>query len=96
MQSKNEKKKEEADAVFTSVVLNQGAEWSENVIHDELYFPKLSSKKASINDVQHLWMSGFLHHEKTIQEILVRFSSQNSFGLVLAFFSMSNCCYHAC
>jgi hypothetical protein len=79
MQSENKNIKESND-VFSSVVLNQGAEWSENVVHDELYFPKLSSKKSSINDVQHLWMSGFLHHEKTIQEILVRFWKEHSFG----------------
>ena len=67
--------KDENGDLFSSVVLNKGAEWSDNVVNDILYYPKLSRKKeSSVNDVQHLWMSGFLHHEKTIQDIMVRLS----------------------
>mmetsp|Transcript_63584 Transcript_63584/g.94372 ORF Transcript_63584/g.94372 Transcript_63584/m.94372 type:complete len:127 (+) Transcript_63584:174-554(+) len=57
--------------IFSSMILNNGSEWSDYVVHDEVFFPKLDETFQSQHDLRHevtnldsRWLVGFLHHAK--------------------------------
>ena len=79
--------------LFSSMVLNKGSKWSEHVVHDEVFFPKLPSqpfynelstrnhKDLNITELQNMWMTGFLHYEDDLKKKKVSFPTGYLFFL---------------
>ena len=61
--------------IFSSVKLNKGSTWSDTVINDELYFPRLSTEsQGTCKEIENVWMVGFIHHAKTTKDFLVSYT----------------------
>ena len=71
--------------LFSSMVLNKGSKWSEHVVHDKVFFPKLPTQPVCTElsarnhdnlhttELQNMWMAGFLHHEDDLKREKVNF-----------------------
>ena len=67
-QSRNRKKK----SVFSLMVLKKELEWSESSTFDTLYFQaSRSTSEKLLQELDTMWMVGFIHHSKTTIKNLV-------------------------
>lgn len=58
--------------IFSSVTLNKGSEWSQSVVYDEVFFPRLQTENEPMSrKIDNMWMVGFIHHAKTTNDALV-------------------------
>ena len=61
-------------SMFSSVKLHKGFTWSDTVMNDELYFPRLATEsQGTCKEIEKVWMVGFIHHAKTTKDLLVSY-----------------------
>ena len=67
------KLKSQKESVFSLIVLKKELEWSESFTFNTLFFPKLQDQTSekSLQELDDMWMVGFIHHSKTTTKNLV-------------------------